>query len=254
MRRTLLEAAFCWVLVSHDANAKPAAPAAIDVHEIPSQVNVSQVSNDGPAVHNRLTFDCEASSSGAAPPQIACVMVQQNLQEGSPEPSKAEFDKEMAEMTGGDKLKALCQENLAARSGPDANDDAEFRSRVAKACAKTNRADAVAALGDVYRQLAHAESQMCKLLTVVRKITFTRVKPGVWVSSPAPLKSCPNVTVTGTLRRDARAPNSWFWNYTESTSVGPSKDALCQAKAETTEFTWENAVTPTPARCAYVSM
>ena len=117
-------------------------------------MTVSEVSKDGHVIHNRLDFDCEAAEgSGVWPPpkKIDCVLVQQDLQEPSAPPSEKELAKAVAEMTDGEKLKNLCQQE-SARS-PTSQQDEEFRKKVTKACNKKNRADVVASVTDLVREM-----------------------------------------------------------------------------------------------------
>jgi hypothetical protein len=242
------------LLVRHDANAEPRAAPSQDRDSVPFRVNVSEVSKDGHVIHNRLTFDCQTTdgSTGSPPRMIDCVVVQQDLQEPSPPPSKQALDKEIAEMTDGDQLKKLCKGDTAPRPKDEFQQDLEFRKKVAKACGKTNRAAVVAALTDIFRDTLETVSQTCTMITIVRRSTFVYVKNGVWVSYPDPTRICSNVAVTGTLRRDVRNPSSW--NYTDVTVATPSKDSFCHAESGTTEFTWRKAFTASPLKCRYVEM
>jgi hypothetical protein len=250
MRWAALGIVVC-LLAPHVLNAKTAA--AVGREDVPYQVSVSEISKDAHIIHNRLTFDCEASegSSGWPPKKIDCVMVQQDLQEPSSPPSKELLDKQVAEMTDGDKLKDLCRRE-SARRPTDKSQDIEFRKKVAKACGKPNRTEVVAALTGIFRDLEETGSQTCTMTTVVFRFTFSYVKKGVWVSYPDPIRTCTNVAVTHTLRRDVSTPSSW--NYTEVTVATPSPDSLCRAESGTTEFSWRQAVTASQLGCRSVEM
>ena len=235
------------------AYAKPAPPGGPDHEDVPYHATVSEVSKakDGHVIHNRLDFDCEAAEGSRAwppPKKIDCVLVQQDLQEPSAPPSKEELAKAVAEMTDGDKLKELCQKE--STRPPTSQQDEEFRRKVTKACDKKNRADVVASVTDIVREMEETASHTCTMMTFVSRIPFTYVKKGVWVSPPDPLRNCQNVAITRTLRRDGSS-----WNYTEATVATPSKDPLCSvAESGTTEFTWRQAYTATPLGCRYVEM
>lgn len=242
------------LLAHHLANAKTASAPGRDHEEFPYQTSVSEVSKDGHVIHNRLTFDCQPAegSSDSPPRKIDCLMVQQDLQEPSPPPSKELLDQQVAEMTDGDKLKELCQRESARHAEHESQQDVEFRKKVASACDKANRAAVVAAVTDMVRSLEETASQTCTMATVVFRFTFAYVRKGVWVSYPDPMRSCTNVTITRTLRADASTPSNW--NYTEVTVAKPSKDSLCRADSGTAEFTWRQAFTTSQLNCRYVEM
>jgi len=252
MRSTALGVAVC-LLTHHLANAKPASPPGRDHEAFPYQTSVSEVSKDGHPIHNRLTFTCEAAdgSSGRPPKQIDCVMVQQDLQEPEPLPSKEILDKQVAEMTDGDKLKDLCQRESAPRPKEEPQ-DIEFRKKVGKACEKSSRAAVVAAVTEIFRDMMETSSQTCTMTTIVFRFTFSYEKEGVWVSHPDPIRACSNVAITRTLRADPSTPSNW--NYTEVTVATPSKDSLCHAESGTTQFTWRQSFTASPLNCRYVQM
>jgi hypothetical protein len=253
MRSTALGVAVC-LLAHHLANAKTASAPGRDHEEFPYQASVSEVSKDGHPIHNRLTFNCEPAdgSSGRPPKEIDCIMVQQDLQEPEPLSSREVLEKQVKEMTDGDKLKEVCQAELARRSKDGSQQEAELGKKIAKACNQPNRAAVVAALTDIFRDVGEAASHTCAMMTVVQKFTFSYVKKGIWVSHPDPMRACSNVAVTRTLRADLSTPSNW--NYTEVTVATPSKDSLCHAESGTTEFTWRQAFTASRLNCSYVEM
>jgi hypothetical protein len=252
MRRFTLGIAVC-LWAHHLANAKPSPEAGRDREEVPYQASVSEVSKDGHVIHNRLTFDCQPAdgASGWPPKEIDCVVIQQDLQEPSPPPTKEVLDKQVAEMTEGDKLKDLCQRESTPRP-KEGKEDIEFRKKIATACGQASRTAVVAALTDIFRSMDETASRTCTMMTIVQRNTFSRVKKGVWVSSPNPYRTCTNVAVTGTLRQDREILSNW--NYTEVTVATPSKDSLCHAESGTTQFTWRQAFTSAQLNCRLVQM
>jgi hypothetical protein len=239
------------LIFCHSANAT-SAPVGDD---IPRLVSVSEVSKDGHVIHNRLTLDCAATdgSNRTAAKEITCLVVQQNIREPSPLPSKEEWDREWGkqarEMTS-DELTKTCKG--LGQETEEWREDAELRERGLRACAKKDNTAIVTTLGSLLRKSAERESQTCRMVTIPRRSTFTHVRAGVWVSVPDPFRVCDNVKVTDTIRRDQRSPDSW--NYTEVTVATPSKDSFCQAETGTVEFTWRNAVTPYELTCRYLAM
>lgn len=252
-----------YLMVSHAASAKPDAVG----DDIPRFLNVSEVPKDDHVIHNRVTFDCQAAdgSDPAAPKEIDCVMVQQDLQEPSPLPSKEEWDKQFAEMSEDEATKEaikVCQEldqltkdeprQNGHRTKDELRQEAEYREKLATPCRKKDHAAIVAVLSDMLRKQAERESQTCKMTTIPRRLTFAHVKKGVWVHLPDAYRLCKNVKVTGTLRRDAHNPDEW--NYTEVTVAAPSKTSFCHAETGTVEFTWRKAFTPQELKCRYLEM
>jgi hypothetical protein len=248
MRSTALGIAAC-LLAYHLANATPSSVPKRDHEEFPFQTSVSEVPKDGHPIHNRLTFECEpAKGSGGSPPKkIDCIMVQQDLLEPSPQPSKEVMAKQLTE---GDRLKELCEGDWTRKD--ESPQGVEFKKKVAKACSQPSRTAVVDALIEVIREMEEPAYHTCTMATTVFRITFAYVKKGVWVSNPDPMRTCPNVAITRTLRADISMPSGW--DYAEVTVATPPKGSLCRAESGTTEFTWRQVVTASQLNCRSVEM
>ena len=211
--------------------------------DVPSIFNLSEVSNDGRIIHNRVTFDCTPESRHS----VSCLLIQQDIREPTP-PSKDEIDKMIAQL--GDPLD-MCKQLTAPLGRGEPNHERLFMERARNACAKKDRTELVAA----FRDRAEIEGQTCTLLTFVQKHTFEKINNDTWISYPDHQGICDNVSVTRTLRRDPKFHSGW--NYTESTVAGPPPavaPTVCKASSETVSFTWRKAVTAYETTCRYLTM
>ena len=223
-----------------DAKVKPVA----GKRAAPGYLNVSEISQDGHAIHNRLTFDCGAPKAKT----LECVVVQQDVQEPSPT-SVEQLNKAMSE--GGDVLKAC--KDPSWRKLPTIDEPrylSDYRKQFEVACQAKDRL----AAADAIRRFYQVQSQSCQLTTVVFRWTFLEVDRDTWTAEPDPFRTCDNVSVTRTLRRDPESPDSW--NYTEVTVAKPSASAptLCAARSGTATFSWRKAVTAHDLGCRYLAM
>jgi|SRR5450631_2746461 len=223
-----------------DAKAAPIA----SKRTAPDYLNVSEISRDGHSIHNRLTFNC-------GPPQakrLECVVVQQDVQEPSPT-SPAEVNKALSEL--GDVLRSC--KDPSWKKPPSAGEPrylSDYRKQFEVACAAKDRSAATEAI----RRFYEIQGQSCQLMTVVFRWTFLEVDKDTWTLEPEPFRTCDNVSVTRTLRRDPDSPGNW--NYTEVVVAKPSATAttLCAARSGITNFSWGNAVTARELGCRYLAM
>jgi len=108
--------------------------------DVPSIFNLSEVSNDGRIIHNRVTFDCTPESRHS----VSCLLIQQDIREPTP-PSKDEIDKMIAQL--GDPLD-MCKQLTAPLGRGEPNHERLFMERARNACAKKDRTELVAAFRD----------------------------------------------------------------------------------------------------------
>ena len=210
----------------------------------PNYLNVSEISQGRHAIHNRLTFDCGIPKAKT----LECIVVQQDIQEPSPT-SAEQLDKAMSEV--GDVLKSCKDPNW--KKSPAIDEPrylSDYRKQFEVACQAKDRVAAT----DAIRRFSQIQSQACKLMTVVYRWTFLEVDRDTWTTEPEPFRTCDNVSVTRTLRRDPESPDNW--NYTEVTLAKPSASAptLCAARSGTATFSWRKAVTAHDLGCRYLAI